>query len=196
MPRVANHAERRKEVCEAVWEVVVRDGLEAATLRAIALELGMTTGVLMHYFRDREDLIGFAIEEVMNRLEASIEQELDGRIGVDRIERLLYAALPIEVKAQRGWKIWLAVTGASVGRPSLLAQHQRRYAALRQRTTRELRRLKQDGLLKDDVNITIEADTLTEFVDGMGVGWFVDPSRYTQSKQRAAVKKIVLRLLA
>jgi AcrR family transcriptional regulator len=194
MPKIANHAERRKEVCEAVWEVIARDGLEATTLRAIALELGMTTGVLMHYFRDRDDLIEFAIEEVMNRLEASIDQEIAGKVGLARLESLILAGLPIGAKAQRGWKIWLAVTGASVGRTALLAQHQRRYSQLRQRAAKEIKALKQNGGITQAVNVTAEADALIELTDGIGVGWFIDPARYTQSKQRVAVKRFLNRL--
>jgi AcrR family transcriptional regulator len=196
MPKIANHAERRKEVCEAVWEVIARDGLEATTLRAIALELGMTTGVLMHYFRDRDDLIEFAIEEVMNRLEASVDQNIAGKSGLPRLEALILAGLPIGAKAQRGWKIWLAITGASVGRVALLAQHQRRYAMLRQRVAKEIRLLKQSGVIAQDINVTAEADASIELTDGIGVGWFIDSERYTQGKQRAAVKRFIDRLAA
>jgi AcrR family transcriptional regulator len=196
MPKIANHAERRKEVCEAVWEVIARDGLEGTTLRAIALELGMTTGVLMHYFRDRDDLIEFAIEEVMNRLEASVDQHVAGKAGLPRLEALILAGLPIGAKAQRGWKIWLAITGASVGRVALLAQHQRRYAMLRQRVAKEIRLLKQSGVIAQDINVTAEADASIELTDGIGVGWFIDPERYTQGKQRAAVKRFIDRLAA
>jgi AcrR family transcriptional regulator len=196
MPKIANHAERRKEVCEAVWEVIARDGLEATTLRAIALELGMTTGVLMHYFRDRDDLIEFAIEEVMNRLEASVDQQVAGKSGLPRLEALILAGLPISAKAQRGWKIWLAITGASVGRVSLLAQHQRRYAMLRQRVAKEIKSLKQNGVIAHDINVTAEADASIELTDGIGVGWFIDPERYTQGKQRTAVKRFIDRLAA
>jgi AcrR family transcriptional regulator len=196
MPKIANHAERRKEVCEAVWEVIARDGLEATTLRAIALELGMTTGVLMHYFRDRDDLIEFAIEEVMNRLEASVDQHVVGKSGLPRLEALILAGLPIGTKAQRGWKIWLAITGASVGKAALLAQHQRRYAMLRQRVAKEIKLLKQSGVIAQDINVTAEADASIELTDGIGVGWFIDPERYTQSKQRAAVKRFIDRLAA
>jgi AcrR family transcriptional regulator len=189
MPKIANHEERRRDVCEAAWTVIARDGLEATSLRAIAFELGMTTGVLMHYFKDREELISFAIEEIMNRVTIRIDQLLEGKEGFDRIEAMLLAGLPIDDKNQRGWKIWLAVTGASVGKANLLAQHQARYATIRNRLVKELKSLQKNGLVSKPLNINLEADAMVELTDGIGVGWFIDPDRYSAHRQKAAVRR-------
>jgi AcrR family transcriptional regulator len=182
------------EVCEATWIVIARDGLEATTLRSIAFELRMTTGVLMHYFRDRDDLLSFAIEEVMNRLEKRISQLMEGKTGAQRIESLLLGGLPIDEKNQRGWKIWLAVTGASVGKAAQLEQHRARYTRLRQRAVLELKALQKAGQLARGLSVTTEADTIVEITDGIGVGWFIDPARYTAARQRAAVKRYITRI--
>ena len=36
MPKIVDHAERRREVLDATWRVIGREGLEAATVRRIA----------------------------------------------------------------------------------------------------------------------------------------------------------------
>jgi AcrR family transcriptional regulator len=43
--------DRRLDVSEAAWRVIAREGLDRTSLRAIAQELGCTTGVVTHYFR-------------------------------------------------------------------------------------------------------------------------------------------------
>ena len=48
MPRIVDHEERRAEVAAAVWRIVSRDGLEAATVRRVAAETGMSTLSLIH----------------------------------------------------------------------------------------------------------------------------------------------------
>jgi AcrR family transcriptional regulator len=43
--------ERRIEVAKAAWQVIIREGLDRTSMRAIAQELGSSTGVVTHYFR-------------------------------------------------------------------------------------------------------------------------------------------------
>lgn len=38
MPRQVDHDGRRRRVAQAVWELISRDGLEAATLREVATQ--------------------------------------------------------------------------------------------------------------------------------------------------------------
>ena len=40
MPKDVDHDARREELLEAVWRVIARDGMERATIRAIAKETG------------------------------------------------------------------------------------------------------------------------------------------------------------
>ena len=60
MPKVVDHEERRGEVAAAVWRIVSRDGLEAATVRRVAAETGMSTSVVSHYFAGKDDLLRLA----------------------------------------------------------------------------------------------------------------------------------------
>ena len=60
MPKVVNHDERRVEIAHATWAAVQSVGVENLTLRDITLEAGFTTGVLTHYFRDKDSVLRFA----------------------------------------------------------------------------------------------------------------------------------------
>jgi len=48
---------RRREVCDAARRVIARNGLEVTTLRDISREGGFTTGVVTHYFPDKQAVI-------------------------------------------------------------------------------------------------------------------------------------------
>ena len=61
MPKIVNHEARREELVEATWRVIARAGMVGATMREIAREAGVSTGILAHYFTDKEDLLGFAL---------------------------------------------------------------------------------------------------------------------------------------
>src|SRR5919198_1840349 len=67
MPRIVDHEQRRAEVAAAVWRIVSRDGLEAATVRRVAAETGMSTSVVSHYFAGKDDLLRLAFRIVVAR---------------------------------------------------------------------------------------------------------------------------------
>ena len=54
--------ERRAEIVEATQRILNREGVQGASLRAIARELGLTTGSVTHHFRDKEELLCAAVD--------------------------------------------------------------------------------------------------------------------------------------
>ncbi len=48
------HQDRRLQVSEAAWRVIVREGIDRASMRAIAQEMGCTTAGVTHYFRNKQ----------------------------------------------------------------------------------------------------------------------------------------------
>ncbi len=53
----ANHEARRRRIADIVLRVIIEDGLEAATVRRIAAEVGYSTAVVTYYFADKRDLL-------------------------------------------------------------------------------------------------------------------------------------------
>ncbi|MDC7121449.1 TetR family transcriptional regulator [Cellulomonas fimi] len=50
-------AERREQLIEAALTVASRDGIDAATVRAIAAEAGVSLGVVHYCFQDKDELL-------------------------------------------------------------------------------------------------------------------------------------------
>lgn len=70
--------ERRAELIDAAIRVIARDGLAAATTRAIVGEADMPQGALFYIFSSRDALIGAVVEEITTseRLDALLSVEL------------------------------------------------------------------------------------------------------------------------
>jgi AcrR family transcriptional regulator len=72
VPRRVDHEERRRELVDAALRVVVRDGLEAATVRNIAQEAGCSVRPVQYYFADKATLLAAAHARVTERLGALV----------------------------------------------------------------------------------------------------------------------------
>lgn len=62
MPKVVDHDERRRQIAEAVLDLVATGGVQAATLRRIAAESGIPMSTIQHYFRTTHAMLRFALE--------------------------------------------------------------------------------------------------------------------------------------
>src|SRR6185312_4339203 len=61
MPRQVDHQQRREHIGDAVLHLIATRGLEAASLRNVAAEAGVSMGTVQHYFTTKQDMIAFAL---------------------------------------------------------------------------------------------------------------------------------------
>jgi AcrR family transcriptional regulator len=189
-------ADRRIEVANAAWRVIVREGLDRASMRAIAQELGSSTGVVTHYFRDKEDLILFALERVFENVLEDMKVCTKGRQGIDRLEQMILTALPLNISDKDDWKVWVAFLGYSIGREHLVQQHRKRYDFLRQIISQELAELQTANLIRAGLDLALEANALIALVDGIGTGVVICPEQFSAEQQQYLVRRHINALLA
>ena len=187
--------DRRLEVTEAAWQVIIREGLDRTSMRAIAKELGSSTGVVTHYFRDKDELMLFALERVFENLLEDIKSAVKDRQGIERLEQMLLAALPSENRSVSGWKVWVAFLGYAIGREKLIQEHQKRYDYLRQIIHQELADLQTAKLIRVDIDLTFETNALIALVDGIGVGIVIN-AEFNREQQKYLVQRHIKSLLA
>jgi AcrR family transcriptional regulator len=191
----ASYSDRRIEVSEAAWRVIVREGLDRTSIRAIAQELGCSTGVITHYFRDKDELTLFALERVFENLLEDMKAYSEGRQGIERLEQMLFSVLPFEARDIPGWQVWIAFLGYAVGRENLVQKHRKRYDFLHKIIYQELTDLQSEKLIRDDLDLTLEANALIALVDGIGTSIVIKPNQFHPDQQRYLVRRHIRTLL-
>ncbi|NJM18206.1 MAG: TetR family transcriptional regulator [Richelia sp. SM1_7_0] len=191
-----SYGNRRIEVTEAAWRVIIREGLDRTSVRAIAQELGTSTGVVTHYFRGKDELTLFALERVFENLLEDVKAYATGQQGIERLEQMIFAALPFEARGIPGWQVWVAFLGYAIGRENLVQEHRKRYDFLRQIIRQELADLQTAKLIRDDLDLTLEANALIALVDGIGIGAVINPEQFYPEQQRFLVRRHIKTLVA
>ena len=186
--------DRRVKVSQAAWRVIVREGLDRTSIRAIAQEMSCTTGVVTHYFRNKQELILFALHQVTERLKILMEQGVAHRSGCDRLVAMLSSFLPIDRERQEILRVWVAFLGYAVGRESLMLDHQRSAGELRQVIIQELVALQKQKLIRSDIKPEIEANILLALVNGISLDTLIQEQRLTMEQQEVVLKSYVSRL--
>ena len=68
VPRQVDHEERRREIVEALFRVAVRDGLSAASVRAVAKEAGVPAPRVQYYFPTKTVMLDAAMVHLGQRV--------------------------------------------------------------------------------------------------------------------------------
>ncbi|MEL6489381.1 MAG: TetR/AcrR family transcriptional regulator [Cyanobacteria bacterium J06634_6] len=187
--------ERRLEVSEAAWRVIVREGLDRTSMRAIAQEMNCTTGVVTHYFRNKEALILFALNQVTERLQVLMKNALENVSGTERLVVMLSAFLPIDLQRQEILRVWVAFLGYAVGRDQLMAEHQQSAAGLRTVIIQELKRLQADQLIRADVDPETESNALLALGNGVSLDSLIQANRLSVDQQQLVIRRYIEQVL-
>jgi AcrR family transcriptional regulator len=97
-----------QEIIETARRLLVTEGPDAATLRAIAREMGMTAPALYRYFSNHEELLRYVIADVVTELAGSVSaaigaaaKDAAGDTGTDVVGLQLLAGC----RAFRAWTL-------------------------------------------------------------------------------------------
>ena len=191
-----DYGAKRADVAEATWRVIGRDGLDGASLRKIAAELDCTTGVLGHYFSDKDELIMFAMTEFYDRLIATMTEAAAKKANaVDKLMAAVVEPLPLDKSRAVGWRILLSFMSHSLGKPELRRNYLRMYRALITYVTQLIRDVQDAGAMSKDMNAESEARRLVAIVDGLGFSAIVHPRQFDVREAIGAVERYIDRVL-
>lgn len=96
MPKVVDHETRRRELVQATWRIIARNGLSGATMRQIAAEAGYANGALKPYFATKADLIAATYTYVFDRTNERVARAVVGRTGLAALEAFCRQVLPLD----------------------------------------------------------------------------------------------------
>ena len=169
MPKIVDHEMRRRELADAAWRVILRNGLEAASVRNIAKEAGVSFGTLRHYFNHQDDLLAYALGRVSARVRERIASlRLTGDVRSD-IVTIIEQTLPLDEERQAEAVIWLAFLGKVLANAGLGALAARTHDELYNLFRKLLASMMEHGLLTPDADLELEARRLHALIDGLAV---------------------------
>lgn len=181
MPRTkGDHEARRRDVSEAVWQVMATRGFAGLTLRAVAAELGATTGLLTHYFPTKDALVEYALDLLEQRT-ISRPRRQTGQ-GLAALRGALLDILPLTPEATDSNRVWVSSWDAALSDTGLSADYARKYGHSRDRLSERVAAAQELGELApgDPAHIAAGAQS---FVLGLVVQALFDPAAFPPPRQ-------------
>ncbi|HEX5090331.1 MAG TPA: TetR/AcrR family transcriptional regulator [Nocardioides sp.] len=200
MPVTVDHDVRRREVAEAVWRVLADTGFAGLSMRAVARELGATTGLLTHYFGSKRELVQHALEVVHERTAPRMAAAGEGVGGLEGLRLRLRAVLVEDEEAAVLSKVWVGFWDLALADAELGRSEAARYERWRERLRPLVDEAIDAGDLNGELNGELEGgretivDILTAFTHGLVVQALFDPDRFPVERQYAALDALLAAL--
>ena len=125
--------ERRQSLIAAAMRVLARDGAHGASVRAIALEGGVSPGLVTHHFGGVDALIAATYAQVGDQVGAALDAAVAAAGNDPRARLRAYVAAsfapPIADRALLA--TWIAFWGLVIARSDVAALHDEQYARFR-----------------------------------------------------------------
>ncbi|MGF3135979.1 TetR/AcrR family transcriptional regulator [Streptomyces diastaticus] len=182
-----------------MWRVLAARGFGGLTLRAVAAELGATTGLVTHYFPSKRALVRHALE-VLDRRSAGrprpAEEQAGTVSGLVRLRAVLLDLLPLDGPARAGNRIWVGSWDVALADPELAAEHAARYRRTRERLAGYAAEAQRRGELPAGPDAGEVAAAAQSFTLGLVVQALLAPEEFPAERQIALVDACLARLAA
>lgn len=162
MTRVAVEV-RREQLVESAINVMVREGVAAATTRAIVAEADMPLGAFHYCFRSKQELLGEVIESTTgSSLEVALPAALADGSAADRVRGAMGAYWHHVLGHPDRHRLTYELTSYAARQPDLAAVAERQYATYLTATTKLLGALANEN--GEPVRWRVSLDTLARYI--------------------------------
>ncbi len=149
--------------------MLAEHGFTGLTLRAVATEIGATTGLVTHYFPSKRDLVEYALQLLDERRAA--------RPRLAALRAALLDILPLTPQAAASNRIWVSSWDAALADAELSYQHGLRYARSRERLRQHIQAAQRLGELPPS-NPDSAAASIQSFALGLIVQALFAPAAF------------------
>lgn len=169
---------------QAVWDVLADKGFGGLTLRAVASAMGVSTGMLMHYFPTKRALITHALDLLEKRTAERPRRERPAQ-GLATVRAMLLDILPLTADDTARNRIWVSSWDLALADDGLATDQADRYTRLRSAIRPHLETARSLGELPPSADPEQLAASAVAFTHGLVVQALFDPGRFPEDVQTA-----------
>lgn len=159
-------------MAQAVHRLIAHDGLDAATMAAVAREAGFSVGLVQHYFKSKDELLLFAYKRITADLLGRVARiTADGEAAGRSIREImldcLVELLPLDPDRRGEYRVSRAFQTRAPDDPTAAAVAVETSAHLRGKLAQGIENGKECGETEPDTDASLAALELTALVDGL-----------------------------
>lgn len=178
MPKKVDHEGRRLALAKHAVDVIADKGIENMRLVDVARRMGVTTGLVTHYFEDKDAVLLAALEYVASEL-IWHDEASDSINAPQDMYAYLVEILPLDEARRQHWKVWIAFWSRALNNPMLAKVHKRYNVTFREKLVELITRFEMHP------NPVESADAVNMTIDSIATHATIEPDYWIARRQRA-----------
>jgi AcrR family transcriptional regulator len=194
MPKRVDHEARREELVLAAWRAIAARGIDEVTIREIARESGYSSGVLAHYFKNKDDLLAHALQLSHKRIRKRYDADMQAPTAIEALKAVLLDNLPLDEQRDLEMRIEMSFWARALRSESLHEIQEDESEILRARLGELIEKAQEEGAISPDHDREMVLEMIGSIIDGISLHAMLYPKRLSP-KQQAAAMEFALALL-
>src|SRR3954454_21012717 len=179
--------ERREQLIEAAARVIARSGYDAATVRDVAREAGVSTGVIAYYFEGKDDLFAHVLRSASRSFRARLQNaQKAAHTPRERLLAMAEAATPADDEAVRAHALWIDFWARAARDPALAGLTVRLYDGWRSEIAEAVREGQRARAVRAHADPDASARGFAPAADGLATQFLLHRGTFTADDMRAA----------
>ena len=191
MPKIINHEKKKEQIIQYAFDSIVENGVKGSTVRQIAKLAEMTPGQIRYYFPNHSELLN----DVMSTVELKVRRRIEiifkseNFNTIDKAKASLLSVLPLDQERLADMEVWMAFRYDihEYGQSTL-------DDGINQLCNSVLTLLKNEHLLKDNLNIHLNSMKLHALIDGLALHKLLNPNGISNDDIQTIVDEEIVRL--
>lgn len=183
MPKIVDHDARRRQIVMATWRVIAAGGLAGATIREIAREAGCSSGVLAHYFTDRQDILASAMVMAHRGVRDRTDAQLEGVHGLAALRVMMLESLPLDGQRVLEARIEACFWGEAVGNERMMKLQNTEVDGFCARIKQRLLEADKASEVRSGLDLDAVVEQFLALMDGFSIQAVLNPGRLPAERQ-------------
>ena len=179
-------------IVRATWAVIRSEGIQSVSMRRVAQQANCTTGLITHYFRDKDELVTHAYRVVLDKMiaDATLSVQRERSVG-ERLLAAVEAIEPTNAEMKEFTVVLMNFWGQAAFNEAYAARCRQDYRRWRDLIGRVVKEGIASGELRPDTDVRGVTDLITLLSDGLSVGMTLTPNAYPAERRRALIRSIL-----
>jgi len=196
VPKIVDHDAQRVKFAKATMNLIARQGLEGVTMRAVAVEAGLSYGSLFHYFASKDELLMHAVRHLMSLQTQRVNDYSSQYSGLKALEHLLCDDAIINESSRDSWLVWLTFLYRAALQTAFADMNAELIDGWLERIKRLLEEAQNAGEIRADFDVGYEANAVCAYSVGIGQLGPLQPEIFSPELQKDLISAYLLRLRA
>lgn len=188
MPKIVDHNEKRKQIAEAAWNIIRKEGVEKASIRRVAAEAGMSSGALRHYFSTQDEMLLFIMNYYLEEGKKRSQNKEWSENPVQAVEEVLLELVPIDEEKKIETSVWWILALRSLTSDTIKDKKDEMTDGTYELANSMIEILALKGVLSDSMNAELEKSRLTALIEGLSIHALLRPDVYSPEKVKEVIR--------